>query len=181
MDMTFSMDMPDAKTVPEGAQNILRAIEVKRSDFPKDPEQIFLTSWGEWWGKDVYGLSSSMRRICLLYSEGVARGREQRGDRYRQHVVALSWAKFTETAAWSALALRTLIEADRHRHRRRGAWAAIAAAAATTARAGAPGAVGLRAGTRVLCHWTDARDVTGDRGSIRHLDRDAFAELRFAL
>lgn len=51
------MDMPDAKTVSEGAQNILRAAEVKASDFPEDPEQIFLTSWGEWWGKDVYGLS----------------------------------------------------------------------------------------------------------------------------
>ena len=42
------MDMPDAKTVPEGAQNILRAVEI--TDFPEDPEQIFLTSWGEWWG-----------------------------------------------------------------------------------------------------------------------------------
>jgi len=28
-----------------------------RDDFPEDPEQIFLTSWGEWWGKDVYQLS----------------------------------------------------------------------------------------------------------------------------
>jgi hypothetical protein len=28
-----------------------------RDDFPEDPEQIFLTSWGEWWGKDVYELS----------------------------------------------------------------------------------------------------------------------------
>lgn len=28
-----------------------------RSDFPEDPERIFLTSWGEWWPKDVYGLS----------------------------------------------------------------------------------------------------------------------------
>jgi hypothetical protein len=57
LDMKLSIDMPDAKTVAEGAQNILRAAEVKRSDFPEDPEQIFLTSWGEWWGKDVYGLS----------------------------------------------------------------------------------------------------------------------------
>jgi hypothetical protein len=23
-------------------------------DFPEDPDQIFLTSWGEWWPKDVY-------------------------------------------------------------------------------------------------------------------------------
>lgn len=22
-----------------------------------DPEQIFLTSWGEWWPKDVYAMS----------------------------------------------------------------------------------------------------------------------------
>ncbi|KAI3394328.1 hypothetical protein diail_2880 [Diaporthe ilicicola] len=50
--MKLTMDMPDAKTVPEGAQSILRAFT--RDDFPADPEQIFLTSWGEWWGKDVY-------------------------------------------------------------------------------------------------------------------------------
>jgi hypothetical protein len=55
MDGKLTMDMPDAKTVPEGAQNILRAVEI--TDFPEDPEQIFLTSWGEWWGTDVYGLS----------------------------------------------------------------------------------------------------------------------------
>ena len=24
---------------------------------PEDPERIFLTSWGEWWPKDVYGNS----------------------------------------------------------------------------------------------------------------------------
>ncbi|KAG8166124.1 hypothetical protein KVR01_004676 [Diaporthe batatas] len=50
--LKLTMDMPDAKTVPEGAQNIWRAFT--RDDFPEDPEQIFLTSWGEWWGKDVY-------------------------------------------------------------------------------------------------------------------------------
>ncbi|KAI1800177.1 NAD(P)-binding protein [Daldinia bambusicola] len=46
---------PDAKTVPEGAQSIYRAFV--RDDFPEDPDQIFLTSWGEWWPKDVYGLT----------------------------------------------------------------------------------------------------------------------------
>ena len=74
----LSMDMPDAKTVPEGesfcatspgsrcsqgsegltsagAANLLRALSV--DDFPADPEQIFLTSWGEWWPKDVYANS----------------------------------------------------------------------------------------------------------------------------
>ncbi|KUI65485.1 WW domain-containing oxidoreductase [Cytospora mali] len=50
--MSITASMPDAKSVPEGAQSILRAFT--RSDFPSDPEQIFLTSWGEWWGKDVY-------------------------------------------------------------------------------------------------------------------------------
>ncbi|UNI17590.1 hypothetical protein JDV02_003922 [Purpureocillium takamizusanense] len=50
-----SMDMPDAKTVPEGAASILAALT--RDDFPEDPERIFLTSWGEWWSKDVYGNS----------------------------------------------------------------------------------------------------------------------------
>ncbi|KAK4110859.1 NAD(P)-binding protein [Canariomyces notabilis] len=61
--MKLSMDMPDAKTVPEGeivsvtsgAASILRAFT--RDDFPEDPDQIFLTSWGEWWSKDVYGLT----------------------------------------------------------------------------------------------------------------------------
>lgn len=33
----------------------MRALNV--NDFPEDPEQIFLTSWGEWWPKDVFGLS----------------------------------------------------------------------------------------------------------------------------
>ncbi|GAB1316106.1 hypothetical protein MFIFM68171_06316 [Madurella fahalii] len=53
--MKLSMSMPDAKTVPEGAASVLRAFT--RDDFPEDPEQIFLTSWGEWWSKDVYGLT----------------------------------------------------------------------------------------------------------------------------
>jgi len=48
-------DHPDAKTVPEGAQSVLRAFT--RDDLPEDPEQLFLTSWGEWWPKDVYGLA----------------------------------------------------------------------------------------------------------------------------
>jgi len=46
-------NLPDAKSVPEGAESILRAFD--RNDLPEDPEQIFLTSWGEWWPKDVYG------------------------------------------------------------------------------------------------------------------------------
>ncbi|KAI2620187.1 NAD(P)-binding protein [Hypomontagnella submonticulosa] len=54
---TFTMPLnhPDAKSVPEGAQSIYRAFT--RDDFPEDPDQIFLTSWGEWWPKDVYKLS----------------------------------------------------------------------------------------------------------------------------
>jgi hypothetical protein len=35
-----------------GASNILRAFTVE--DFPDDPEQIFLTSWGDWWSKNVF-------------------------------------------------------------------------------------------------------------------------------
>jgi hypothetical protein len=38
-----------------GAESILRAFF--RTDLPEDPEQIFLTSWGEWWPKDVYASS----------------------------------------------------------------------------------------------------------------------------
>lgn len=45
-------NLPDAKSVPEGAESILRAFD--RNDFPEDPDQIFLTSWGEWWPKEVY-------------------------------------------------------------------------------------------------------------------------------
>ena len=36
---------------PIGAQSILRAFT--RNDFPEDQDRIFLTSWGEWWEKDV--------------------------------------------------------------------------------------------------------------------------------
>ncbi|KAI5918978.1 hypothetical protein F4810DRAFT_689628 [Camillea tinctor] len=53
--MHLPTDHPDAKSVPEGAQSILRAFT--RDDFPEDPDQIFLTSWGEWWSKDVFALS----------------------------------------------------------------------------------------------------------------------------
>ncbi|KAH8901937.1 NAD(P)-binding protein [Coniochaeta sp. PMI_546] len=51
----LTMDMPDAKPVSQGASNILRALTV--DDFPDDPDQIFLTSWGEWWSKDVFAHS----------------------------------------------------------------------------------------------------------------------------
>ncbi|KAH7318932.1 hypothetical protein BKA65DRAFT_513491 [Rhexocercosporidium sp. MPI-PUGE-AT-0058] len=47
--------MKDAKSVETGAQSILAAFT--RDDFPDDPERILLTSWGEWWGKDVYELA----------------------------------------------------------------------------------------------------------------------------
>lgn len=46
-------DLPDAKSVPEGAQSVIAALS--RSDFPEDSDRIFLTSWGEWWDKDVIG------------------------------------------------------------------------------------------------------------------------------
>lgn len=35
-----------------GGSNVLRALF--KDDLPEDPERIFLTSWGEWWPKDVY-------------------------------------------------------------------------------------------------------------------------------
>ncbi|TGJ86039.1 hypothetical protein E0Z10_g2697 [Xylaria hypoxylon] len=47
--------LPDAKPVEEGAKSLLQAFT--RDDFPSDPEQIFLTSWGDWWPKDVYSLA----------------------------------------------------------------------------------------------------------------------------
>ncbi|KFA67799.1 hypothetical protein S40285_04519 [Stachybotrys chlorohalonatus IBT 40285] len=46
---------PDAKSVEEGGANVIRAMFV--SDLPENPEQIFLTSWGEWWSTDVYASS----------------------------------------------------------------------------------------------------------------------------
>ncbi|KKP06971.1 hypothetical protein THAR02_00951 [Trichoderma harzianum] len=49
--LQLSMDMPDAKPIETGAKSILAAFT--RSDFPSDPDQIFLTSWGDWWGKDI--------------------------------------------------------------------------------------------------------------------------------
>ncbi|KAI1269736.1 hypothetical protein F5Y18DRAFT_371342 [Xylariaceae sp. FL1019] len=52
--MTIPANLPDAKSIPEGAQSIYRAFA---EPIPQDPEQIFLTSWGEWWPKDVYELS----------------------------------------------------------------------------------------------------------------------------
>ncbi|KAJ5947687.1 short-chain dehydrogenases/reductase [Penicillium verhagenii] len=69
-DLGLSMSMPDAKTVPEGAQNLLRAFTV--SDIPTDPEQIFLTSWGEWWPTDVYALSLDTKlqdKWCISLEE----------------------------------------------------------------------------------------------------------------
>ncbi|KAI1506273.1 hypothetical protein F5X99DRAFT_366155 [Biscogniauxia marginata] len=51
----LSKEHPDAKSIPEGAQSIIRAFT--RDDIPENPDQIFLTSWGEWWPTDVYGLS----------------------------------------------------------------------------------------------------------------------------
>ncbi|QDS68837.1 hypothetical protein FKW77_007090 [Venturia effusa] len=47
--------MKDAKTIEEGASSILTAFT--RTDLPDDVEQIFLTSWGEWWPKDRFGLT----------------------------------------------------------------------------------------------------------------------------
>lgn len=54
---TIDPKHPDAKDVPTGARSILAALTVRDEDLPKDPEQLFLTSWGEWWPTDVYGLS----------------------------------------------------------------------------------------------------------------------------
>jgi len=61
---------PDAKQVSEGATNLLRAFTI--NEFPEDPEQIFLTSWGEWWGKDVYALTLDEKlqeKWCLSKEE----------------------------------------------------------------------------------------------------------------
>jgi hypothetical protein len=38
-----------------GAASILRAFT--RDDFPADPDQVFLTSWGEWWSREEIAVS----------------------------------------------------------------------------------------------------------------------------
>jgi hypothetical protein len=38
-----------------GAASVLRAFT--RDDFPADPDRIFLTSWGEWWGREEIAVS----------------------------------------------------------------------------------------------------------------------------
>lgn len=40
-----------ARELHEGAASIIAAFH--REDFPEDPDLVFLTSWGEWWGRDV--------------------------------------------------------------------------------------------------------------------------------
>jgi hypothetical protein len=49
------MESADIRSRIIGAQNLLRAWTV--NDFPEDPEQLMLTSWGEWWSKDVIQMS----------------------------------------------------------------------------------------------------------------------------
>jgi hypothetical protein len=39
----------------KGAASVLAAFT--RSDFPADPDLIFLTSWGEWWGREDIAVS----------------------------------------------------------------------------------------------------------------------------
>ncbi|KAJ7447537.1 hypothetical protein B0H11DRAFT_1878662 [Mycena galericulata] len=66
----FPANAPDAKSVPEGAASILASLT--RTDFPADPEQIFLTSWGEWWPKDTYANSldrALQDKWCLSQEE----------------------------------------------------------------------------------------------------------------
>lgn len=50
--LVFMVTDTDFFPIQTGAQSILAALT--RTDFPEDPEQIFLTSWGEWWPKDVF-------------------------------------------------------------------------------------------------------------------------------
>lgn len=43
-------NIPGGKSVQEGAASLLAAFT--RNDLPEDQDLIFLTSWGEWWGRD---------------------------------------------------------------------------------------------------------------------------------
>ncbi|KAI0131221.1 NAD(P)-binding protein [Daldinia grandis] len=49
------VNRPEARSVSQGARSIYRAFT--RDDFPEDPDEIFLASWGDWWPKDIYGLT----------------------------------------------------------------------------------------------------------------------------
>ncbi|KAK5659951.1 hypothetical protein OQA88_13416 [Cercophora sp. LCS_1] len=51
MGVDFTMEWPGARRVEDGAASIIEAL--KRNDFPDDPDLVFLTSWGEWWGRGV--------------------------------------------------------------------------------------------------------------------------------
>jgi NAD(P)-dependent dehydrogenase (short-subunit alcohol dehydrogenase family) len=48
---SFSTSNPSAKSVPDGARSLAAAFT--RSDWPENDDQIFLTSWGEWWDLDT--------------------------------------------------------------------------------------------------------------------------------
>jgi NAD(P)-dependent dehydrogenase (short-subunit alcohol dehydrogenase family) len=50
---SISSSNPSAISVPQGATNMLRTFAIPKSEWPKNQDQIFLTSWGEWWGLDV--------------------------------------------------------------------------------------------------------------------------------
>lgn len=57
-------------TLAKGARSILAAFT--RDDLPADSEQIFLTSWGEWWPKNVYAMSLDtelQNKWCLSKAE----------------------------------------------------------------------------------------------------------------
>ncbi|KAK0622430.1 hypothetical protein B0T14DRAFT_426089 [Immersiella caudata] len=51
MGVDFTMDWPGAREIGDGAASIIEAF--RRDDFPENADQVFLTSWGEWWGRDV--------------------------------------------------------------------------------------------------------------------------------
>ncbi|KAJ7609539.1 hypothetical protein FB45DRAFT_845433 [Roridomyces roridus] len=53
--MVIPSNLPDAKSVPEGAASILAALT--RTDLPVESDRIFLTSWGEWWPSSEYALT----------------------------------------------------------------------------------------------------------------------------
>lgn len=48
-------DLPNLIFFRSGAQSLLAAFT--RDDFPENPDQIFLTSWGEWWSAETIAKS----------------------------------------------------------------------------------------------------------------------------
>ncbi|KAJ7752182.1 hypothetical protein DFH07DRAFT_745154, partial [Mycena maculata] len=60
-DTGLGRGMPGLTVPPELLKDVRRAASIlaafTRTDFPEVPDRIFLTSWGEWWGREEISIS----------------------------------------------------------------------------------------------------------------------------